>query len=141
MTRLVVQARIARTGVQAYADGDEYRPPEEVFAPPALASLEGLPITVGHVAWITRANLDRYAVGFVRSPRRDGDHVAADLVIFDDATASRVQRGDLVELSVGYAVDVDRSGSVPTQRNIRGNHLALLGPGQARCGVSCSVSR
>lgn len=129
----IVSARIARIGWQDYASGREYRPAEEVFAPASLATFDGVPITIHHVAWITDANVEKFAVGYVRNPRRDGDHVRAELHVFG-AVASRVGH-DLVELSAGYEADKDGD----TQRNIRANHLALLPRGDARCGSSCSV--
>jgi hypothetical protein len=136
----VYTGRIARIGLQHYEDGYELRPESEVFSAEALASFDGVTIRVGH---------DSFAptVGYVRNPRRDGDHVLADLEIFDAAVRRRIGRGELNELSCGYDCELDHSpGTMPDgrayyaiQRQIRGDHLALLPPGHARCGATCAI--
>lgn len=91
---LVVPARIARTGIQEYLaheiglDGGPdrvirvYRPESEVFDPAAIASFDGLPITDDHPGVSVNAdNWGQYAVGFTRTPRREGDYVVVDLYI------------------------------------------------------------
>jgi hypothetical protein len=64
--------------------------------------------------------------------------------VLDGDTIDRIQRRDLAELSVGYYARLDDApGTTPEgetydaiQREIRGNHLALLPAGQARGGRS-----
>jgi len=137
---LVVPAIIARLGVQDYGDHTELRLEEEVFDPASMASFEGVALTVGHAAWIDSDNFDDLAVGYVRNVRRDGDYLAADLVILDEAIAARVLSGDLAELSAGYGVDLDKVNGEPfVQRNIRANHVALGPKNWARCGSACAV--
>lgn len=134
--RLVVSARLARTGWQSYPSGDEYRDAVEVFAPDSLRTYVGAPVYVGHVQDdedIETAR--RRAVGYVRKVTVDGDHVLGEVVIFDAATIAKVNARELVEWSMGYDVLLD--GHRQTQIRIR--HAAILPPGHARCGASCSI--
>lgn len=133
--RLVISARLARTGWQSYSTGDEYRDAAEVFAPASLATFVGAPVYVGHVAEDTRRTAESKAVGYVRSVQRDGEHVLGEVVLFDAATIADVEAGKLREWSMGYDVELDGD----RQKNIRIKHAAILPPGHARCGSSCSV--
>lgn len=148
-----VHGSLGRTGVQIYHDAAgreirEYRSPEEVFAPETLASLGGIPVTIGHPGAVSAANWRDVARGHVSDGapdrRKDGAHewLEGQVVISDAPTLSRVDAGDLVELSLGYSADVvDQPGVAPNgerydrvQKNIRFNHLALLQDGRARAG-------
>lgn len=157
---LRVRARIARTGVHAYRAAElgapsgfapddtirVYRSPEEVFGAASMQSFASKPVTDGHpAAMVDARNWRRYAVG-QSGPEvvRDGDHLAADLLITDAAAVRRVEAG--AQLSNGYLADFDFTpGTSPegeaydaTQSNIRGNHIALVEAG--RCGESCRIS-
>lgn len=133
---LVAEGLAARTGVQAYPSGLEFRPASEVFDGASLATWEGLPLVIGHPGEVTSANWKSMGVvGYVRAVRRDGDFVRATLVFHDDATIVRVLRQELAELSGGYSVELVNG----TQTRIRMNHLALLPEGQARAGVEARV--
>lgn len=134
---LLVSGRAARTGMQMYDYGEEYREPGQVFSKASLETWQGAPVTVGH-KWIDAKNVNVYAVGYVRSARRDDDHVGVELVIFAAPAIDAIQRRELVEMSAGYTCDVDEEHR---QRNIRINHLALGPSGWARCGASCSIAR
>lgn len=146
---LVVAARIARTGVQDYGDHVEYRDAAEVFDPRSMATFEGVPVTVGHVAWIDMGNVREHSVGYAKNIRRDGIHLAGDLVIFEPKTIAGIESMNLVELSAGYSADLDETpGRTDAgdaydaiQKNIVANHIALLPKYTARCGTSCSVTR
>lgn len=131
---------IARTGVQVYEYEDgtisrEYRPPEEVFARDSLESWRALALTVGHPQEpVAPHNWSDLAVGHVGDVvAKDGQFVAADVVIKDQETIALVAGGELVELSCGYMVEVDFTPGVTPegepydaiQRNIVGNHVAL----------------
>jgi hypothetical protein len=148
-----VPASVARTGVQVYSDANgrevrEYRPPEEVFAADSQASLAGIPVTIGHPGAVDSTNWRRHAVGHVSdappSRRPDGaaEWLEASVYVADGHALERVERGDLVEVSMGYTADVvPQKGIAPdgtpydaVQRNIRFNHLALLQDGRARAG-------
>ncbi len=159
---LTISARIARIGIQAYyghelsGAQDEieidrlykvYRSEAEVFSDDALDSFRDLPITFGHPA--SEVDVDNYrsfAVGHVIGlPIRDGDFIRAELTIRDSETIAKIKAGESTQLSVGYHADVTlEQGTTPdgqaydaVQRNIRGNHIALVGA--ARCGPQCSL--
>ncbi len=156
---LEMRARIGRAGLHDYRAGEVggppgvppdtpvrvYRPPAEVFAPASMASFAGKPVTLDHpAAMVDSANWRQVAVGHSgQGVVRDGDHVAADLFIADAAAVARADAGS--ELSNGYWADFDFTPGVTpagepydaVQRNIRGNHVAIVD--QGRCGASCSV--
>lgn len=137
----VFRARAARTGPQTYVDGVEHRDASEVFAPASMATWIGAPVTVGHPpGLVSMADVAALAVGFVRSARRDGEHVLVEIVITRPDIARDIDAGELVELSAGYTCDRIELDGRKHQVAIRINHLALGPPGWARCGSSCSIS-
>ena len=139
---------IARTGVQRYkadeilleasADGfvDVERPPEEVFRPETLASFEGKPVTVEHPSeFVTPENWNKYAVGTVQNVRR-GDGIEEDLVLADllitSADAIKYVNDQMPEISCGYDAEYEqKEPGRGVQRNIIGNHVALVDRGRA----------
>ncbi len=141
---LLADAFLTRTGIFEYANPDgtkrrELRLPEEVFAADALASLAMLPVTVDHPAEeITPANAKQYAVGAVgENVQRAGDFVQASLVVYDAAAIAAVEAGKH-QVSVGYYAELDETPGAwrgerydAVQRNIRGNHLAIVDQGRA----------
>jgi uncharacterized protein len=156
---LVVPGRLARTGVQDYAayelgmEGDAmrivrlYRPPEEVFSPDSMASFEGKPVTVDHPNEpVTVDNWKAYAVGEVSGIHRAGDMLAAKTICIKDGAAIAALKSGKRELSNGYRFTLDLTAGVTPQgaaydgiqRNIRGNHIALVDA--ARCGSACRIS-
>jgi hypothetical protein len=119
------------------------REPEQVFAPAALASFEGKPVTLGHpdVDEVTPDDWRQYAVGHVTNVRRgegdDADKVIADLIISDAAAIDAIN-GGLREVSCGYDVTVEQvEPGVERQTHIRGNHVALVPAGRA--GSECAI--
>lgn len=143
--RIRVDAHLTRTGVFSYRNADgsvrrEYRPDSEVFHPDALASFEALPVTDDHppemLTAATAMQFTRGASG--ESVRRDGDHVAASIVVFDAKLVGKMERGKL-QVSNGYSCDLDETPGVSpqgekydaVQRNIRGNHVAIVDHGRA----------
>ena len=148
---LHVEAVATRAGVFEYVDADgvhgEYRPPEEVFAPDALRSLMGAPVTVGHVDTVTPANVRALRVGVVEGePRQDGALLAVCLRLDEPSVIERVLSGTLKELSLGYRCDIEQVSGIAdgkrytmVQRNHRANHVALLPPGKARAGSVASI--
>lgn len=148
---LSVPCRIARSGVQQYQrselglDGnpwelvDVYRPPEEVFAPEAIASFDGVPITNEHPPeLVTADNWKKYAVGMVTNPRREGDYLVADLLFTAQDAIDDIDAKIREELSGGYVYDyqanytaTDGKKYVAAQTKIRGNHVALTQKGRA----------
>lgn len=155
-------ARLTRTGVFVYLTADgrqirELRLPSEVFAPEALASFELAPVVDDHpvenAGAVTGDNARRLTVGAVSQVRQDSelsDHVSAMIAIYDRSTAERVESGKQ-ELSCGYfcdrepaqpgAVWKDSDGKEHPydfiQRNIRGNHVAIVD--RARAGPTARI--
>ena len=156
---LVASARIARAGIQDYRaaelginDGDPdrivpvLRPEDEVFDDAALASFERKPVTAGHPAdTVTATNATGVTLGLTGDTvTRDGDLVATTITLFDEAAVADV-RGGRRQLSAGYSADIDWTPGITAdgerfeavQRNIKGNHIALVDAG--RCGAACRI--
>lgn len=154
---------MARTGVQSYrayelgldaALGLDpmkivriYRSPEEVFAPDSLKSFQGVPVTVNHPPGnvVNALNIKQVKVGSVQNVKKDGIMMTGDLDVQPGRGTKALDTG-YNQLSNGYAFALDMTpGTSPEgesydgqQRNIRGNHLALVK--SARCGAACSVA-
>lgn len=143
--RLRVDGHLTRAGVFSYRNPDgseriEYRPPEEVFRRDSLDSFAFVPITNDHPdEMLTTATARKHAIGTTgENIRQDGQLVAASMIIFDEDAIEKMDAGK-TELSCGYEVDLEmRSGVTPQgdrydaiQRNIRGNHVALVDVGRA----------
>lgn len=144
--RLVVDAKLTRTGVFLYANPDgtarrEFRSPEEVFDQKSLDTFPMTSVTNDHPhEMVNVENAQGVTIGMVvpGSVRRIEDHVAAELVIFDAKTIADVEGGK-EELSCGYEAEVtDVPGVSPTgehfdssQTNIRINHVAIVDAGRA----------
>jgi hypothetical protein len=138
---------VGRPGIYEYTNDDgtvrrELRLPEEVFKQKALDGFEGAPLTDGHpLEPVTAANVRSYEMGTATSPgRRDGDNVAVPMMWKDPGTIRKIESGK-VQLSPGYALDLEmRAGRAPQyaydgnpdgrydaiQRNIEINHIALV---------------
>jgi hypothetical protein len=147
---------IARIGVQDYAavelpdiedkDGvvEVERTEDEVFDSEAIASFEGVPITIEHPREpVTPDNWIVYAKGSVHNVRRGegemSDFLMADLLIQDKGAIHDIQTKRLREISCGYdAGYIQIAPGRAQQTSIVGNHVALLA-GSARCGEACSV--
>ena len=139
---------IARTGSQRYAEHELAgvdaangeirvdRLPEEVFRDETLASFEGKAVTVEHPnEFVTPENDSQLRVGSVQNVRRgsgiEDDLIIADLVI-TDAAAIEYVNSQKPELSAGYECDYEQTEpGRATQRNIIGNHVALVDRGRA----------
>lgn len=156
---LIVPSTLARTGIQQYrafelglTDRDPlaivsiYRSADEVFAQDAIASFENKPVTNNHPdEFVDASNWKDLTKGFARNVRRQGNLLVGDLIIADKELIDLVQSGK-VEISNGYTAEYDWTpGITPDgqrydaqQRNIRGNHVAIVDA--ARCGPACRVS-
>lgn len=143
---------VARIGSQEYLNADgstriEYRPLEEVAKPESLATFGGAPVTLLHPpVKVDAQNIEQFGKGMV-----------ADEIVFDDGwvkarmritskeAVEAVLRGDAVELSAGYDVDLDETPGVDPlgrnydaiQRNIRINHVAIVP--KARAGRNARI--
>lgn len=151
------EAALGRTGVMRYLpeevseditrgfSGREvlvYRDEEEVFAPEALASFEGKPLTLDHPDEdVEPENWADLARGIVTNVRRgagaSGDLMLADILVTDAEAIEAIENG-LRELSCGYDANLEpiRPG-VGRQTHIRGNHVALVDHGRA--GGRCKI--
>lgn len=145
---------VARIGTLMYADGEVpvtadntsliliQRGEEDLFDQKTIASFEGKPVTNDHPEdWVTPENWKELTVGTAQNVRRgdgiDSDFLMADLLITDQSAIDAVLDGK-VEISLGYDADyVEISPGKGVQRNIFGNHVALVDKG--RCGSRCSI--
>jgi hypothetical protein len=147
---------IARTGEQLYgkdelegldANGSGYitvhRPGEEVFRDETLASFEGKPVTLNHPSdGVNPDNWKNLAVGHVQNVRRgtgiEDDLILGDLLI-EDSKAIEYINENLPEISSGYSADYDQQEpGRAIQRNIVGNHVAVLMGARGRAGARVS---
>ena len=144
---------VARTGVQEYlpeelglsaggAPVPVYRPEEEVFAPACVASFEGMPVTDDHPAFaegVTAENIRYLQKGHAHNIRRgtgaEADLLLADLIITDPGLIEAIMGGKR-EISCGYNYALCEEGGRYVQRNIRGNHIAVVDAGRAGPRVS-----
>lgn len=158
---LRVVAKAARSGIQHYLGREVdpegktfkadqvvnvYRPPEEVFDKAALASFVGRPITDDHPSEaVNAANWRDHSRGVVGGAVKDGEWIRFDLALMDASTIDKVDAGKR-ELSAGYACELAfEDGKTPdgaayqaVQRNIRGNHVAVVD--RARAGSDARIS-
>ena len=137
---------IARTGVYKYLreelglDGngivDVNRTPEEVFNPMAIASFEGKAFTDTHPdVDVTADNWSVYSKGEITNVRRGtGDQanlLLADILVRDPIVIDEIKSGAKREISSGYNCSyIEKDGKV-YQKDIRGNHVALVQNGRA----------
>lgn len=143
--RLVVDAKLTRTGVFEYMNPDgtlrrEYRPPNEVFDDASLATFAMTSVTNDHPPdMVNPDNAKDVTVGMVSTaPRRISDHVAAELVIFDAVAIADIEAGKL-ELSCGYEAEMHNTPGISpegirydtVQKTIRINHVAIVDVGRA----------
>lgn len=154
---LIAEVVLCRTGIQEYhsselqgAQGEPriirvYRPEGEVFAPEAIASFRLKPFCNGHGAMIDTGNIKQYQAGTISDNLwRAGDSLVGRVIITDQLTINAI-RGGKTQVSCGYDADYDWTpgltpdgvGYEAVQRNIRGNHLALVDEG--RCGCQCAI--
>lgn len=157
---LAVRAKAARSGVYDYRGievdpegkrfkADEivkvYRPENEVFNKDSVHSFLLKPITDDHPSEpVTADNWKAHAKGVNAGAMRDGEHLAFDLVVMDASAIDAIDKGKK-ELSNGYGCDLSfEDGVAPdgeayqaVQRNIVGNHIALVRAGRA--GPECRI--
>ena len=149
---LRIPATLTRTGVFRYLQPDgsfraEYRSPEEVFHPDALATLAGAPVTVLHPdhavkpGYVTTEDWRHLAVGHLGDEAQraeDGIHVEGRVYVMDSETLAGIERGDWPEISMGYdQTYVAGPGTAPDgtpydgrQTMLRFNHAALVPRGR-----------
>lgn len=156
---------IARTGEQEY-DATERpelvpndrgkvivrRAPEEVFSERAMASFEGMAVTIGHprdfdgqIIFVTPDNWRLLAHGHIQNVRRGTedktDLLLADVIVKTPEALQAIDDGD-DEVSCGYDADYEQiSPGLAKQSAITANHLALVPNGRAgsRCAIGDSM--
>lgn len=101
---------VGRIGIQDYLQDDGtklrvLRPPEEVFARESLDSMQGKPITYGHV-FVNSKNAKHTVIGSTASAGfPDGIYVRTRVAIFVGDVIESVLLGDAQELSLGYVAE------------------------------------
>jgi len=160
---LPVRARAAKTGVYQYA-GREIDPTNAhglrdqavvnvlrdeatVFDQSAVRTFIGKPITIDHPSVpVTSTNWKDFARGTVMGALRDGDHLAFDLLLTDEAAINDVRAGK-VQVSNGYSATLafgDFTAPDGTKCPVRqerisdGNHVAIVD--MARGGETCRLA-
>lgn len=148
---------IARTGIQNYR-GMEFggtdpnkiynieRPEAEVFSKAALASFEGKPVVDEHPTEdVKPGNVLQYLKGTCRNVHRGegalSDCIVADLIIYDNDMIRKIEDGKR-DVSCGYdCLWEPKDKDTYIQREIRGNHVAVVNRGRAGHRVSIRDSK
>lgn len=119
------------------------RTEDDVFDEDTMRSFEGKPITINHPKhFVNPANHRELSVGSMNNVRRGaGDMVGklvTDFLITDSTAIGKVERRELREVSCGYDAEyVQLQPGRARQKNIRGNHVALVPRGRA--GPECAI--
>lgn len=140
-------AYLTRVGIFEYrrADGSKHRElrlPEEVFSPEAMASFAMVPLTDDHppAGHVDAENIKATAtIGHLgENIERDGKFVRGRVMVTDSEAVRKILEKEKTELSCGYTCDLEEAPGVwggqpydAVQRNIRGNHVALVTKGRA----------
>ncbi|MGR7982124.1 DUF2213 domain-containing protein [Klebsiella pneumoniae] len=128
------------------------RAPEEVFSERAMASFEGMAVTIGHprdfdgqIIFVTPDNWRLLAHGHIQNVRRGTedktDLLLADVIVKTPEALQAIDDGD-DEVSCGYDADYEQiSPGLAKQSAITANHLALVPNGRAgfRCAIGDSM--
>lgn len=147
---------IARTGAQEYGrdevglDGDGvvdvYRDAADVFDPVTIASFEGKIVTDEHPpVMLDETNVMDYIKGTVHNVRRgngyESGYLLADLMVYDPQLNEEIRQGKR-EVSCGYYLDyIEGPDGRIYQKNIRGNHVAIVPKGRAGSRVAIKDSQ
>lgn len=145
---------IARTGYQEYLGSEfppemqseygiepntvykVYRSPEEVFSPATIASFEGKPFTDNHpTEMVNTQNINMYGKGHIQNIRKgDGEFsnmLIADIICTAEPVSNSIKEKIKREVSCGYDYVMTKGPKGFEQKQIRGNHLALVENGRA----------
>lgn len=138
---------IARSGTQEYQQDElgqsgnrlvtVYRPEEEVFSKETMSSFEGMPVTNDHPDTPNGVTVDNvmylgkgHCQNVHRGEGKERDLLIADLVIKDKQTIQDILNGKR-EISCGYNYELCEEDGKYVQRQIRGNHIAIVDRGRA----------
>lgn len=166
---IIVDAVLARTGLQTYSRGElgdqvpeewrdkpahtpirAWRPEAEVFAPAAVESFSNVVLTDDHPSEdVTPDNSERLARGWVGTPFRDGDLLKAPIT-FSSRSAITKLKGGKDQLSNGYDTDFDwTAGIIPEGQRDAGMAYDCIQRNikgnhvalvdAGRCGADCRV--
>ena len=124
-----------------YRDDEElqlWRDPKEVFSDATISSFEGKSLTLGHPDDLLNPDTDRnHNVGHAQNVRKGTEPLdsgnwplLADLIVKDRTAIDAIRSGER-ELSSGYTYKLAREGYRWDQREILGNHVALVPKGRA----------
>lgn len=114
----------------------------------SLRSLEGAAVVVGSHNWVIPENAKTAVHGHVAgSPRIDGPFVEVDLIVTDPVAISRIESGELPEISAAYHADsvfeldgnFDGKPFDARQTKIRYNHIAVVPLGAGRAGADVRI--
>lgn len=149
---LKIPGNLTRVGIFEYRQPDgtvrrELRPAEEVFKQDHMQTFQDSPVTIGHPGLVSPKNWKKVSVGHISSNvKEENGFVTGDIIVQDEAAVKAIEDGKLKELSCGYQVDLDMTPGTwegqpydAIQRNIRGNHVALLPVGKARGGKDVAL--
>ena len=151
---LCLNVPVARTGTQEYLAEElgiihnsqftihhsglipVMRPEEEVFSPETMASFEGMPVTNDHPPeGVDISNIRVLQKGHAHNVRRgsgsESDLLLADLIITDPALIRAILEEGKREISCGYTYELCEENGEYVQRQIRGNHVAVVDAGRA----------
>ncbi len=149
---------IARTGVQKYL-GKEiglddkpnsiikvYRTEDEVFSSKTIASFEGKVFTDEHPDdWVNPFNFNSFAKGTVTNVRRgtekESDLLLADIIVYSQLQIDEIKSKQKREVSCGYECEYVPYKDGYAQKNIVGNHVALVSAGRAGQRVAIRDSK
>ena len=141
--RELPKKQLAALGVEVGDDQvvDVYRPESEVFEPEAIASFEGKPITDGHppdMEFVDPSNIERLQRGHLQNVRQGAEALEsgeypllADVLITHEELIDKVEKQGLRELSCGYDYNLALQDGQLIQKDIRGNHVAVVPRGRA----------
>lgn len=155
---LCIGVSIARTGEMEYSAGETpldvgengkvivTREAEEVFRAETMASFEGKAVTILHpMDFVSPENWSTLSKGAAQNVRRGAgaqeNDLVADLLIMDAAAIAAVEEG-LREVSCGYEAEYMQTGvGRGIQKNIIGNHIALVTEGRAGSAYAINDSK
>jgi hypothetical protein len=146
-------ARLTREGVFQYDTPNgprfEYRPASEVFNPSSVETFAQAPITDGHPPKLLDAdNADKFTRGSTgENLRRDGDYLTSKLLLTNRGLIAKMDAG-IREVSCGYTCELEETPGVfegqrydCIQRNIVGNHVAIVEKGRAGEGAHVRMDK
>lgn len=142
--------RLTRVGVFPYRQLDgsvrrELRLPQDVFDAESMASFGLVPLTNNHpTEMLDKFNTRKYQVGTITALRADDEFIAASIQVTDAGSIDDIESGKRA-LSCGYNCDLEFTPGVTNgipgvrdglkydaiQKNIRGNHVAIVSKGRA----------